>query len=145
DVLERSIVNPDDAEALREHVRVGAEIARELPRKEIASMILWHHERYDGGGYPDGLSEEAIPLGARVIALAEAVESMVSGAFPHSSPVPSDTIVSNVLAEKGRAFDPGVVDAFLRVLEGGSLELAATVDQEKGIMRPPRFGESPAR
>lgn len=137
DLLERPVVTAEDAEGLRDHVRVGAEIARELPRKEIGTMILRHHERYDGTGYPDGLKGESIPLGARIIALAETVDSMASGAFPYSSPAPVDSIVASVTAEKGRAFDPEVADAFLRTVERGSPE------QER--VEKPRLGELPAK
>jgi putative nucleotidyltransferase with HDIG domain len=117
DLLERPVLTTEDAEELRDHVRVGAEIARELPRKEIAALIRHHHERYDGTGYPDGLQGEAIPLGSRIIGLAEAAGSMASGVFPYRSVSPMASIVSHVEVERGRAFDPDVVDAFLRVVE----------------------------
>lgn len=123
DVLEQPVLTSEDAEGLREHVRVGAEIAMELPRKEIATLIFRHHEKYDGTGYPEGLVGEAIPQGARIIALAEAVESMASGAYPYGRPVPVRTIISNVVAESGRAFDPVVVDTFLRAVERGSVTI----------------------
>ncbi len=144
DILERAILRPEDAEALRDHVRVGAEIAKELPRKEIATMILCHHERYDGAGYPKGLKGEAIPLGSRIIALAEVVESMASGAFPYTLPVPMTSIVSHVSEERGQSFDPRVVDAFLRTEDMRTS--SAGVDAVKGsIAQPPRPGEMPAR
>ncbi len=145
DLLERPVVTTEDAEGLREHVRVGAEIARELPRKEIATLILRHHERYDGTGYPDGLKGESIPLGARVIALAEMVDSMATGAFPYSSPAPVATIVASVTAGKGRAFDPEVADAFLRTVERGSVDLAGIGTSEQERVEKPRLGELPAR
>lgn len=145
DLLERPVVIAKDAEGLQDHVRVGAEIARELPRKEIANMILRHHEKYDGTGYPGAFSGESIPLGARIIALAEAVDSMASGTFPYSSALPSASIVSTIISEKGRAFDPEVVEAFLRTLERGSVAVGGTAQNEDGIAQTPRLGESPAR
>lgn len=144
DVLDRPVLSSDDAVGLRDHVRVGAEIAQELPRKEIASIILRHHERYDGRGYPDGWSGESIPLGARIIALAEVVDSMASGIFPYSSPVPIDVIASEVAAEKGRAFDPEVADAFLRTVERGTVEFTKMGGGQAGL-ETPQLGESPAR
>lgn len=120
DLLERPVLTSEDADGLRDHVRVGAEIAMELPRKEIATLILRHHEKYDGTGYPEGLKGEAIPHGARIIALAEAVESMASGAYPYGRAATVEKIISNVVAERERAFDPEVVDAFLRTIERGS-------------------------
>jgi putative nucleotidyltransferase with HDIG domain len=124
DLLDRSALTPEDTEGLRDHVRVGAEIARELPRNEIADAILRHHERYDGTGYPGGLSGDRIPLIARIIAVAEVVDSMASGAFPYVSASTPDGIVAHVTAERGRAFDPDVVDALLRVMEQRSEILA---------------------
>lgn len=102
--------------SLEEHVRVGAGIARELPRKDIGELVLRHHERFDGGGYPDGLRGETIPLGARVIALAEYVDSMMFGFPPYTSPSGLSDVVEAVEMERGRAFDPEVVSAFMKTL-----------------------------
>jgi putative nucleotidyltransferase with HDIG domain len=117
DVLDRPVLTPEDTESLLEHVRVGAEIARELPRKDIANAILHHHEAYDGSGYPEGLSGEAIPLTARIVAVAEAADSMASGIFPYTTVLPASAIASHISAGRGKAFDPDVVDGFLRVVE----------------------------
>lgn len=108
---------------IRDHVRVGAEIAREMPRKDIAELILRHHERFDGRGYPGGLRSEGIPLGARIIALAEAVDGMLSGVFPQSRGASTSETVALVVAEREKAFDPKVVDAWLRVVEKGPIVL----------------------
>ncbi len=145
DLLERPLLDSEDAAGLQDHVRVGADIAQELPRKEIASLILRHHERYDGGGYPDGLSGEGIPLGARIIALAEVVDSMASGIFPYSTPIPTDAIASEVAAEKGGAFDPEVADAFLKTVERGAVDLSQAMSSERAGSNRPNLGESPAR
>ncbi len=143
DLLDRPVLTPEDAEGLRDHVRVGAEVARELPRREIAEWILRHHERYDGTGYPDGVAGEAIPLGARIIALAEVVDSMASGTFPYASAFPTASIEAHVASERGRAFDPEVVDAFLRMAKQGSA--AAGGVREPDLSQTPRLGELPAR
>jgi putative nucleotidyltransferase with HDIG domain len=145
DLLERSAAASEDMEGLQDHVRIGAEIAKELPRKEIAELILRHHEKYNGTGYPEGLSGESIPLGARIIALAEAVDSMASGAYPYPAPMSTPAIMSDVDEERGRAFDPEVVDAFLRTVERGSLELVSGLPTRQQILQAPRLGESPAR
>jgi putative nucleotidyltransferase with HDIG domain len=126
ELLERAHIGPDEAEGLRDHVRVGAEIAKELQRKEIVNLILHHHERYDGTGYPAGSRGEAIPQGARVIALAETEDSMVRGLFPYTAPSSADEIREHIVAERGRGFDPDVVDAFIRLLEQGTLRIIET-------------------
>jgi putative nucleotidyltransferase with HDIG domain len=125
DLLERPVLTSEDAEELQDHVRVGAEIARELPRKEIATLIRHHHERYDGTGYPDGLRGEAIPLGSRIIGVAEVADSMASGVFPYGTASPTALIVAHVVAERGRGFDPDVVDTFVRVVEREAVAPAA--------------------
>lgn len=144
DLLDRPVLAKEDVEDLKQHVRVGAEIARELPRGDIATMILRHHERFDGTGYPDGLRGESIPLGARIIALAETIDSMASGSFPYSSPMTLASVLSSIASERGRAFDPDVVDTFLEAVERGAIALVPPDNWDRGISRP-RFGESPAR
>lgn len=119
ELLDRPLLGAEDADGLRDHVLIGAELARELPRREIAAMILCHHERFDGKGYPRELQGEAIPLGARIIALAEAVDSMASGIFPFAGDASMNAIALSVEREKGRAFDPEVADAFGRLVEKG--------------------------
>jgi putative nucleotidyltransferase with HDIG domain len=113
-LLDHPVTSDEDGKSLQEHVRVGAEIARELPRREIADAILHHHERDDGGGYPDGLRGEAIPVAARIIALAEVVDSIRMGLPPYGG-IPADSVAAYVAAERGRAFNPEIVDAFLRI------------------------------
>ena len=137
-LLDRPVLTHEDVEELQEHVRVGAEIARELPRKEIGNLILRHHERYDGSGYPGGLRGEAIPLGARVIALAETVDSMASGTFPFSARIKGEAILAHVVAERGRGFDPQVVDAFVAASGKGAI----TVPDEPARDRDASVGSS---
>jgi putative two-component system response regulator len=81
----------------------------------IAGLIArWHHERWDGGGYPDRLSGESIPLPARIMAIADVYDALISrrvykGAIPHAA------AVEIICAERGRQFDPLLVDAFLNL------------------------------
>ncbi len=131
DLLDRPLLSAEDVESLKDHVSVGAEVARELPRKEIADAILYHHERYDGGGYPDALRGEGIPLGARIIALAEAVESMRSGVFPYMVPLSPEAIVNAVAAETGKAFDPEVAAAFLHLHDLNMVDLSRPGDSPR--------------
>ena len=123
ELLERAHIGPEEEEGLRDHVRVGAEIAKELHRKEIVSLILHHHERFDGTGYPDRIRGEEIPIGARVIALAEMEDSMARGIFPYTAPASDAEIRSQIVAERGRGLDPDVVDAFLELLERSAIAI----------------------
>jgi putative nucleotidyltransferase with HDIG domain len=143
DLLDRPVLTEEDLRELQQHVLVGAEIARELPRKDIAEAILRHHEKYDGTGYPGGLQGEAIPLGARIIALAEVVDSMAAGIHPFISVSSFPAIVSHVHTEGGRAFDPDIVDAFVRAVERGNVLL----EPSAAVTKPPAgdsdSGEAP--
>lgn len=144
ELLDRPLLSEEDVATLQDHVRVGAEIARDLPVKEIAALILGHHERHDGTGYPRGLKGEAIPEGARIIALAEAVISMAAGLFPYSAPVLPSSIKAHVVAERGRGFDPKVVDALLRVVERGLVTIGDTENREGISVQTSRLDEMPA-
>jgi HD-GYP domain-containing protein (c-di-GMP phosphodiesterase class II) len=90
------------------YLLLGAEIARH------------HHENFDGSGYPDGLAGEAIPLAARIVAVADSYCALVSDR-PHRKAAPRAQALDEIQALAGQRFDPVVVDAFLKVMraEGG--------------------------
>jgi len=118
DLLERfANLSREESNRLKEHVLVGAEIARELPRRDIAYMVLSHHEHFDGSGYPRGLKGKEIPLGARILAVAETYESITSGYPPYQSNHAPEEALQFIRDQAGRLFDPEVVQAFLRVWE----------------------------
>ncbi|MDR7556781.1 MAG: HD domain-containing protein [Armatimonadota bacterium] len=119
DLLQKHRFDSETSRNFEEHVYVGASIAQELPRKDIGLLVLHHHERYDGQGYPKGLKADAIPLGSRVIAVAEYVDSMRFGLPPYTVASEESDVIAAVRNESGRAFDPEVVDAFLRAVAKG--------------------------
>ena len=80
--------------------------------KPVLPVILYHHEKYDGTGYPSGLKKEQIPLGARIIAVADAFEAMVQER-PYRAPVGVDAAIGEIERNSGTQFDPRVVEAFL--------------------------------
>jgi len=100
-------------ERIRQHVLMGAEIAAELPRRDVSKIVLHHHENFDGSGYPQGLKGAQIPVGARIVAVAEAFESMLAGGFPYQDRSSSGEATDAIRRQIGQAFDPRVVDAFL--------------------------------
>jgi putative two-component system response regulator len=77
--------------------------------KEIA---LWHHERWDGSGYPDGLAGDAIPISARLMALADVFDALVFRRV-YKPALPFEQARETIAAGRGGQFDPDVVDAFL--------------------------------
>ncbi len=95
-------------------------------------IILHHHERYDGKGYPDGLKGDDIPLGARILSVADSFEAMMSDR-PYRKALPVAEAIKELELNAGTQFDPIVVEAFLTAIEEGDLEKpAAVVDECSG-------------
>jgi hypothetical protein len=110
-----------EPKANRQHPTLGFRMLSPIQFwADIAPMVLHHHEWFDGGGYPDGLVGDDIPLESRIIGLAEAVDSMTS-ASSYKEPVAHDEAVRRVEAGSGTQFDPSVVRAFLELERRGEL------------------------
>lgn len=107
----------EEFEIIKQHPRIGNRIISPVPfLSEVAPMILYHHEWYNGEGYLEGLAGEEIPLGARIIAIIDAYDAMTSDR-PYRKALPKDKAVEEIKRGAGIQFDPNVVEAFLRVLE----------------------------
>jgi cyclic di-GMP phosphodiesterase len=104
-------------EEMKRHTSEGAGLLNSIPYLAPAIPIIRsHHERWDGLGYPDGLSGEAIPLGARIVAVADSFDAMTSMRIYHK-PV-SNEIAKNIInSESGTHYDPRVVKAFIAVYD----------------------------
>jgi diguanylate cyclase (GGDEF)-like protein len=108
-------LNDEEWEFMRRHTIVGERILSAAPAlTEAAKIVRSTHERWDGWGYPDGLSGEDIPLGARVIAVCDAYDAMVSPR-PYRSQVTPQEAVTELQNCSGTQFDPHVVEAFTAV------------------------------
>jgi cyclic di-GMP phosphodiesterase len=107
----------DEFELVKTHTLVGADIVSPLAfQPHLTGIVRNHHERYDGGGYPDGLAGEAIPFGARIVAVADAYDAMVNQrsyrlALPHA------TAVERLLDGRDRQWDGRLVDEFVAMLQ----------------------------
>ncbi|GIW09877.1 MAG: hypothetical protein KatS3mg061_0934 [Dehalococcoidia bacterium] len=100
---------------MRRHPVIGANIvARFSDFRAGAAIVLHHHERWDGTGYPDGLSGEKIPLGARVIAVCDTFDAMTSDR-PYRSALPASAAFAEIARCAGSQFDPSIAEAFLRL------------------------------
>jgi HD-GYP domain-containing protein (c-di-GMP phosphodiesterase class II) len=77
--------------------------------KPLQPLVRWHHEHYHGGGYPDGISYQEIPLGARILAVADAFSTMTTGRA-YRAPIPSETALSELIRCRETQFDPELVD-----------------------------------
>lgn len=120
--IEESILNKegllsaDEMERLRRHPEVGAKVAAHLSLgKQEAEYIYHHHEHFDGTGYPMGLSGQQIPQGARILAVAEAFDSMITTPRRSGQLTPK-AAMEELENSQGRQFDPTVVAAFRTVL-----------------------------
>lgn len=108
-------LDDEELEALRKHAGLGAEVLESSTWLAPAlPMIHHHHEWWNGEGYPDGLRGEAIPLGARLIGLAEAYDVLVSD-VPWRDRLTEEDAVEEIQACAGSQFDPAAVEAFLAV------------------------------
>jgi putative two-component system response regulator len=122
DLAMRGELNEQDFEILQQHCRMGsnaldsavqtfesAPLAFLAVAKEIA---MWHHEKWDGSGYPDGLSGDDIPIPARLMALADVFDALASRRV-YKQPMPFEAAVDLISESSGTHFDPAVVEAFL--------------------------------
>jgi len=120
-LLKPGKLTPEEFVLMKRHTTLGARTLREASRRagsnpflEIGhELALYHHERWDGAGYPFGLARAQIPLGARIVALADVYDALTSQrcykrAFSH------EEARAYILAEAGRHFDPDLVEAFLQ-------------------------------
>ncbi|MCJ7509781.1 MAG: HD-GYP domain-containing protein [Dehalococcoidia bacterium] len=115
----------DEWQKIQRHPELGYEMVRDAPfLREAGEIILCHHERYDGGGYPRGLKGEEMPLAARVFAVADAYSAMTSDR-PYRKAVPHTAAVREIRGNAGTQFDPMVVDAFLEADCRGLIEADA--------------------
>ena len=97
---------------MKNHVRLGVEIVADNPWLEGAALtIRHHHERFDGTGYPDGLRGAAIPLAARIFAVADVSDALTSKR-PYKEPMAFSEALSVIERQSGKHFDPAVVTAF---------------------------------
>jgi two-component system cell cycle response regulator len=104
------------------HVEWGAELLRHLPDCEsIAQIVRHHHERFDGGGYPDGLKGDEIPLASRIITVCDAYGAMISDR-PYRRALPRRHALDELRDGAGEQFDPAAVAAVLSVTNGAANE-----------------------
>jgi two-component system, cell cycle response regulator len=109
-------LDPVEWSFMRRHPLIGERILLAAPAlRPVARLVRSSHERWDGGGYPDGLRGDEIPLGARVVAVCDAFEAMTSER-PYREPVSEEDALEELRRCAGTQFDPMVVDAFCRVI-----------------------------
>lgn len=116
-INKQSKLDDDEYEIIKKHPLMGARILdniKEMPALAVGAR--WHHERYDGGGYPDGLSKEEIPEEARIIAVADAYDAM-SSRRSYRDVLPQKIVRSEIEKGKGTQFDPRFADIMIKMID----------------------------
>jgi len=112
-------LNEDEWESIKSHPRLGANIVGNVhDLAPCVGSILYHHEKWDGTGYPDGLRGKTIPLGARILSVADAFAAMAS-ARPYREAVADDQALERLKEGAGTQFDPELVALFIEEVEAG--------------------------
>lgn len=115
-LLQTTPLSPEDRATIQSHPLFGDQILGPIQfLHDVQEVVRHHHERYDGGGYPDGLTADEIPLSARIVCVADAFDAMTSDR-PYRAALSREHAVEELERERGRQFDPAVVDAFLGLL-----------------------------
>ena len=123
-------LNDEEYAEMKSHVNRGSEILKDFTLVEhVVDGTRYHHERYDGRGYPDGLKGEEIPLFGRIIGVADAFDAMTSNRVYRNS-MDTDYVMNEMKRGRGTQFDPEALDAFFRLVEKGVINPDAIYAQK---------------
>ncbi len=116
-LLKPGPLTPDEWKIMRTHPEIGRRLVERIPfLKGAVPIVYHHHEKWDGTGYPLGLKQEEIPLGARIFSVVDAFDAMTFDR-PYSKAISFDAAKAEIKRCAGAHFDPGVVESFFRVPE----------------------------
>jgi putative nucleotidyltransferase with HDIG domain len=114
-------LEPGEMQLMRDHVKIGVHILEPIPCfREVLPMVAQHHEWFDGCGYPAGLAGENISLHARILAVADCYDAMVSDR-PYRKGLPKGQVLEILRQNSGTQFDPMVIGVFMRLTDAGQL------------------------
>lgn len=112
-LLKAGKLDDKEWELMKQHPKIGADILAKSPQfARIAAIILHHHERYDGKGYPFGAKEEEIPMGSRIIAVCDSIDAMASNRS-YRKALPLDVVYGEIEKNKKLMYDPDIAQAML--------------------------------
>ncbi|HVT11758.1 MAG TPA: HD domain-containing phosphohydrolase [Fimbriimonadaceae bacterium] len=147
-LLKPGKLTPEEIDIMRKHAEVGALIignAKSPQLRKAREIALYHHENWDGSGYPFGISRNKIPISARIVAVADTFDALINER-PYKRAWPIQEAITEVQRQSGARFDPAIVEAFLRVcrksfaiirVEEGSAESAETrLSHPSGFAEP---------
>ena len=113
-LLKAGKLDDEEWELMKQHPKIGADILAKSPQfARIAAIILHHHERYDGKGYPFGAKEEEIPMGSRIIAVCDSIDAMASNRS-YRKALPLDFVYGEIEKNKKLMYDPDIAQAMLK-------------------------------
>lgn len=125
----------NEYECIKLHPVVGENVVQRIPDLLLlAPLIRSHHEWYDGHGYPDGRGKDSIPLGARIIAVADAFDAMTSNR-PYRKARSTTASVKELAAGSGTQFDPAVVKAFFEAMQKGQVAHSTLTEDARSLFR----------
>ncbi len=111
-------LTPEERAVMQLHPEIGARILEDIDTWEDVRLIVrHHHERWDGAGYPLGLTSTGIPLGARIVSVVDAFDVMSEGR-PYAAARPVESVIAELISRRARQFDPDAVDAFVATVAG---------------------------
>ena len=134
-LLKPGRLDPEEFKIMQSHPEKSSRIIGSISEfKDLIPIILHHHERFDGKGYPLGLKGDQIPIGARIILLADTYDAMTSSRA-YRNALPREIAIQEIKDCKGTQFDPFIADSFVQALENGEdqkiIPLFKHVDQKK--------------
>jgi HD-GYP domain-containing protein (c-di-GMP phosphodiesterase class II) len=116
-LLKPGRLSPGEFERVKEHVRIGYRIIDSGAIDQMAkNIVLYHHEKWAGGGYPEGLSGVSIPIEARIVSIADVYDALVSERV-YKPPFTVEEALAIIRKERGVSFDPTLTDIFLAGME----------------------------
>ena len=127
-----SRLTEEEYDLIKAHTVIGADILKDITMIEhVVDVARYHHERYDGSGYPDGLVGEEIPIHARIVAVADSYDAMNSRRI-YRSALPVGIIYEEIQKNRGIQFDPNIADVFLSLMKEGKLNLEEAGEEQGG-------------
>ncbi len=120
-LLKKEKLTPEEQVIMRSHAEKGEKIIAPLRTfKDLREIVRHHQEWFDGSGYPDGISGEAISLSARILSVADVYDALIT-ARPYRKALPKEEAVRMIEAEAGSHFDPKIVRIFLELVRNGEI------------------------
>jgi putative two-component system response regulator len=142
-LLKRGPLNRREFDLIKLHPGAGAEIVRPLASFSAPEpVVLHHHERFDGTGYPHGLRGASIPLAARIVAVADAFDAMTTDR-PYRASLPADEALQRLREGRATQWDPDATDAFISIfggdttdVDGGEARTDGRAERDRGLASP---------